>query len=69
LMMVVLATVFFLLFLSGAFHLLQAAWYLREGTNRNSFLTKAMIGIGLMGIALLVPYMVMFYMGLNGANA
>lgn len=59
-MIFVLAIVFLLLFLSGMFQLLQALWELREGSNRNAFLSKGILGVGLIAIAFLVPYIVMF---------
>jgi uncharacterized membrane protein YidH (DUF202 family) len=60
-MLLLLAIVFLLLFLSGVFQLLQAAWDLREGTDRNSFLTRGMLGVSMIVIAILVPYIFMFF--------
>ncbi|TDY42331.1 hypothetical protein C7445_1169 [Alicyclobacillus sacchari] len=59
-MLFVLAIAFLLLFLSGIFQLFQALWELRVGSNRNAFVGKGMLGVGLIAISFLVPYLVMF---------
>jgi uncharacterized BrkB/YihY/UPF0761 family membrane protein len=56
---VLVAVVFLLLFLSGLYQLLMAVWDLREGTNRDSFLKRGMLGVGLMLVAFFVPFFLM----------
>lgn len=56
----VIVVAFLLLFLSGIYHLLQGIWELRLGQNRNMFVTKCMLGAGLIVFSFLVPYIVMF---------
>lgn len=57
---ILMAIVFLLLLLSGVFQVLQAIWELRQGDNRNVFIAKGMLGMALITIAFVAPYLLLY---------
>ena len=60
--------VFLCLFFTGLFLLLHAIWDLREGLNRSSFVKRGMLGIGLIVLAAIAPYVFMFAASIPSAS-
>jgi hypothetical protein len=64
----IIAIVFFALFLSGIYQLLLAIWHLREGKDRDSFVKRGMLACGLIIISFLAPYLIMIDEGVYGMS-
>lgn len=69
LLLTILMAIFFLfLFLSGVFELLQAVWELRKGDNRNAYIGKRMLGMALIVISFVAPYLFLFMSSITTAQ-
>lgn len=68
LLTILMAIFFLLLFLSGVFQLLQAVWELRKGDNRNAYIGKRMLGMALIVISFVAPYLFLFMSSITTAQ-
>jgi hypothetical protein len=54
--LITLVVLFFILLLSGIYHLLHAVWELREGAVRHAFVRRGMLACGLLFAAFVLPF-------------
>jgi hypothetical protein len=57
--LIILVGMFFLLLLSGIYHLLHAVWEYRAGADRHVFIRRGMLACGLLFAAFVLPFVTM----------
>jgi hypothetical protein len=57
--LITLIGLFFLLLLSGIYHLLHAVWEYRAGADRHAFVRRGMLAFGLVFAAFVLPFVTM----------
>ena len=59
----------FILLLIALYFVLQAIWELRKGENGKGFIIKGMIGVGLIVLVLVAPYLYSIGLGLRAFHS